>query len=180
MECVNAKSKCQIRNSKLTDSVTETIGKSHFKRFQKNSFLLSPTLQILCTLLILSSCSSKEKNNGFKTSTEAYNNYVGFLLELKSCDSLSLEDATVKIREWQVLRDSVYSHISIDTIKNSHAGIFAQTESVTEDIKTELFRLSDKHVHSFTELIKFNKDCLPDYRIAHMDAYKSNVGNFFN
>lgn len=180
MERTKSQSKCQIINYELTDIVTQKIGKSNFKWFQKTSFLLSATLLFLCTLLILSFCSSKEENNGFKTSTEAYNSYVGFLLDLKSCDSLSLEDATVKIREWQVLRDSVYPHISIDTTKNSHAGIFAQTESVTEDIKTELFRLSEKHVHSFTELIKFNKVCMPDHRFAHINIYKSGVGNFFN
>ena len=180
MECTNTKLKCHISNSELTDSVTETIGKSNFDWFQKTLTSLGTILLILCTLMSLTSCSSKEKKNGFKTSTEAYNSYVGFLLDLKSCDSLSLEDATVKIREWQVLRDSVYPHISIDTTKNSHAGIVAQTESVTEDIKTELFRLSDKHIHSFTELIKFNRACLPDYRFTHINTYKSNVGNFFN
>ena len=180
MECIYTKLKCRISTWELTDTVTETIGKSNFNLLSKNFFLLNHTLLVLCTLLILSSCSSTEKNKGFKTTTEAYDSYVGFLQELKKCDSLSIEDATAKVREWQILRDSVYSYISIDTINNSHTDVFVQTESVTEDIKTELFRLSDKHVHSFTELIKFNKDCLPDYRIAHMDAYKSNVGNFFN
>ena len=170
----------QFMSDVLTNIHNVNIGMSFFKRAFSKLEILNYALVVMCFTFILYSCSGRNNRIGFKTCDEAYNVYAQFLNDLKVCDSLSFEEITDKIKDWQVLRDSVYHYIAIDTVTKIHEGFYTQTENITNNIRIELFRLSDKHVVSFTDLIKFNKLCLPNYRYSGFMLHKSYVENFYN
>lgn len=180
MKRTRLKMKCQFMSDVLTNIHNVNIGRSFFKRAFSKLEMLNYALVVMCFTFILYSCSGRNNHIGFKTCDEAYNVYAQFLNDLKVCDSLSFEEITEKIKDWQVLRDSVYHYIAIDTVTKIHEGFFTQTENITNNIRIELFRLSDKHVVSFTDLIKFNKLCLPNYRYSGFMLHKSYVENFYN
>lgn len=180
MKRPNLRTECRFAASKLTDNHSINIGNSFFGIISKSPRVLNYAIGLMCTVFILYSCDGGDKSQGFKTSTEACSIYGEYLHDLSKCDSLSLEETLVRIKQWQVLRDSVYHCIAIDTTARNHGECHSEAENITNDIKNELFRLSDLHVVSFTDLIRFNKGCLPGYRYSELIQYKSDVENFFN
>lgn len=129
--------------------------------YSKLAVLFSKVPAVAMAIFLLSSCSGgngKDMAKGSETPAERYKDYLS---ELRQQDNLSFENLTEQLKQWQVLKDSVFMYLKRDTTETPHSNRRDECEMLHDSIRIEFSRLALSKPRTYQEVLALKRHLTP-------------------
>ena len=174
--------KGSYQHSTLTSAQHKNAAKAQMIKSQtserkntQKSFIFH--LFFLCLILNLSSCAENSDYH-FRNSTDALQQYKDFHHSIAAVHQVRVEKLADFICQWQVLSDTVFSHIRKDPAFTSHASLSMSFQETSDSVRTELFRLAGDCSLSDVAYVRMHTS--PYRNDVQLDSTRKKAAAFFS
>lgn len=138
----------------LFNEKTDLIKKGmECKSYSKIRGQCAKLLAVCFATVALASCGNKTDNYIFQTDEEAANAYKSYLSEVRNMGTISTERLIESVKEWQILRDSVYACIAKGTTSRPHQNPENTVRMLHDSLRIEFTRLALSQPRSFADVL---------------------------
>lgn len=119
---------------------------------------LHVTVAVSVAIWVFTSCTGKLPEQCRNNPAGIYRDY---LHDVKTLDSLSFEELARHLRQWQAVRDSVFTHVRKDTPGNPHDALGGTCARLHDSLRAEFSRLALSKPRTYRELLHLKRRLSP-------------------
>ena len=122
-------------------------------KIQKTNLKASSFLHMIAAASI-TVCMFTSCNGGLTEQSESdpAGTYRNYLLEVRKMKSISFEELSENLCQWQAIRDSVFNHVRQDTVGTHGQDLRKTCEGIHDSLRLEFSRLALSRPRSYQEL----------------------------
>ncbi len=130
--------------------------------YSKLPMLFFKTSAVAMSIFLLSSCNGGNGKDMAKGSENPAETYKDYLSEIRQQDNLSFENLAEQLKQWQMIKDSVFIHLRRDSTENPHSNCRGECERLHDSIRIEFSRLALSKPRTYQEVLALKR---------HLTAY---------
>lgn len=150
------------------------------KSYSKTSLLLTGIYAASFVIFALTSCNG---GNG-KPLSEVSNNPAGtyrkYLSDIRCQESPSFKVLTEHIRQWQTVKDSVFTYLRRDTLSRTRSDLREECARLHDSIRIEFSRLTLSKPRTYQELLVLKGQFSPYNNDEELHRAAEKIRPFFN
>lgn len=148
--------------------------------YSKLKVLFSKVPAVAMTIFLLSSCNGGNGKDMAKGSENPAETYKDYLSEIRQQDNLSFENLAEQLKQWQVLKDSVFIHLQRDTTEPPHSNRHDECERLHDSISIEFSRLALSKPRTYQEVLALKRHLTPYTQNKDLQRTAEQLRPFFS
>lgn len=129
--------------------------------YSNSSVLLLKTTAISIAISMLTSCGGGNGKPLSEAKDDPAGTYREYLSEIRKRGNLSAEKLAEHLKQWQTVRDSVFSRLRRDSLNRFHSDTRIKCERLHDSIRIEFSRLALSKPRSYQEVLILKEQLSP-------------------
>lgn len=126
-----------------------------------SSLLLAKTTAISIAIFVLTSCGGGNGKPLSEDKDDPAGTYREYLTEIRKRDKPSVKDLTGHLKQWQTVRDSVFTRLRRDSLNRFHSDTHIKCERLHDSIRIEFSRLALSKPRTYQEVLILKEQLSP-------------------
>ncbi len=139
----------------------ENINMKNKILYRKSQLFLTNVCAVLVATLAVVSCSMGEDEPSSSALDNPAEMYRCYLSNIRNQDTLSCMALAEQVRQWLVVRDSVFTHLGRDTIGRLHSTLREECDRLHDSIRMEFSHMVLSKPRTYQELLFFKEYLSP-------------------
>lgn len=150
------------------------------KSYLNSSKIVSKMAAASFAIFALASCGGGSGKPLSEVSNDPAGTYRKYLSDIRRQDNLSFKALMEHIRQWQAVKDSVYTHLRQDTLCQIHSGLREGCTRIHDSIRAEFARLILSKPRTYQELLALKGQFSPYNKDEELRRAAEEIRPFFD